>query len=283
MIIYNELSNENLVESVIAHPILISFTVLSFTFFLKFSLKKYIKKRAKLNKKDSRNTINNIEHFISFAFISTLLLIWAAELQNFALSITAFAAAIVLATREFIQCFVGFLYVITARPFKIGDWIRLGESYGEVVATNWIKTTLNEIDIETYQLSRKTLFIPNSNLISSPIMNMNYIRRFVTHEFIITRKDNINPFPIYQELLSQSKSYCESFHDLAIRYNSILERRLDSPIAGPEPEIYFMTSDSGDFKARFIIFCPTEHAIEIEKKITSDFMELWYSEVQKKH
>ncbi len=41
------------------------------------------------------------------------------------------------------------------------------------------------------------------------------------------------------------------------------------------------TNDSGEFKARFIIFCPTEYAIKIEDKITKDFMDLWYLEVVK--
>jgi hypothetical protein len=36
------------------------------------------------------------------------------------------------------------------------------------------------------------------------------------------------------------------------------------------------TSDIGDTQILFTIFCPTEKALEIEQKLTSDFMELWF-------
>jgi small-conductance mechanosensitive channel len=126
-----------------------------------------------------------------------LLFIWASEIQNFALSIAAFAVAIVLATREFIQCIIGFFYLVTTRPFKIGDWIQVGDYLGEVAETDWIKTTLYEIDMHTYQFSRRTIYIPNNKLITSSIKNLNFVKRFVTHQFVIVRKETFDPFPIY--------------------------------------------------------------------------------------
>ena len=63
------------------------------------------------------------------------------------------------------------LFLLSNNPpiLGIGDWVQVGEYYGEVAETNWIKTTLHEIDMRTYQFSRKTIFIPNNKLITSPI------------------------------------------------------------------------------------------------------------------
>lgn len=186
-----------------------------------------------------------------------------------------------LATRDFIQCIVGFFYLAATRPFKIGDWVQVGDHYGEVITTDWMKTILKEIDMSTYQVSRKTLYIPNSMLISNPIKNMNHLRRFVTHRFSIVKKESINPFPIYAAVLEKANFYCADFKDLATRYNAALERQLGASISGPEPEIHFSTTDIGEFKARFLVFCPTEEAINIEHKITEYFMTLWYEQVEK--
>lgn len=265
----------------IKHPIFISLIVISIAFALKALVDKLAQDRAVKKEKDVRNASHNIKHFINFVMMIMLLFIWAAEIQNFALSMAAFAVAIVIATREFLQCVIGFFYLVTTRPFKIGDWIQVGDYFGEVVETDWIKTTLHEIDANTYQFSRKTVYIPNNKLITSSIKNLNFSKRYVTHHFIIVRKESLNPYPIYDAISKKAKLYCEDFSEVAGRYNSVIERKLDAQVSGPEPEIYFGTTEIGEFKARFTLFCPIQKALEIEQKLTKDFMTLWYKELKK--
>jgi small-conductance mechanosensitive channel len=266
---------------ILQHPIFISIIVISIAFGLKALVDKLAMERSVKKEKDVRNTSHNIKHFINFVMMLLLLFTWAAEIQNFALSIAAFAVAIVIATREFIQCVIGFFYLVTTRPFKIGDWIQVGDYFGEVAETDWIKTTLHEIDANTYQFSRKTVFIPNNKLITSSIKNLNFSKRYVTHHFVIVRKESLNPYSIYDAITKKAKHYCEDFSDVAVRYNSVIERKLDAQISGPEPEIHFGTTEIGEFKARFTLFCPIEKALEIEHKLTKDFMTLWYKELNK--
>jgi hypothetical protein len=75
--------------------------------------------------------------------------------------------------------------------------------------------------------------------------------------------------------------YCEEFEELATRYNSIIERKLDAKISGPAPEIHFGTTALGEFRPRFTLFFPTEQALDIEHKLTECFMALWYEEEMK--
>lgn len=270
-----------MLTDILLHPITISLIIISITFALKALVDKLARERSVKKEKDTRNTSHNIKHFINFVMMLLLLLTWAAEIQNFALSIAAFAVAIVIATREFIQCVIGFFYLVTTRPFKIGDWIQVGDYFGEVVETDWIKTTLHEIDGNTYQFSRKTVYIPNNKLITSSIKNLNFSKRYVTHHFVIVRKESLNPYSIYDAIYKKAKHYCEDFSDVAGRYNSVIERKLDAHVSGPEPEIHFGTTEIGEFRARFTLFCPIEKALEIEHKLTKDFMTLWYKELGK--
>jgi small-conductance mechanosensitive channel len=268
-------------QEILLHPVLISLVLLIMAFALKMLVDRLTRHRAEKKGRDVRNTSHNIKHFINFVVVLMLLFVWSAEIQNFALSIAAFAVAIVLATREFIQCVIGFFYLVTTRPFRIGDWIQVGEYFGEVAETDWIKTTMHEIDMHTYQFSRKTIYIPNNKLITSSIKNLNFVKRFTTHHFDIVRKESFNPYPIYETLSNKAKYYCEDFLEVATRYNSIIESKLDAKISGPEPEIHFGTTDLGEFRASFTLFCPTERALDIEHKLTEDFMKLWYCELNK--
>ncbi|SEL27356.1 Mechanosensitive ion channel [Colwellia chukchiensis] len=217
--------------------------------------------------------VNNIFTLLVIVLIFN---IWSDEIQEFAFSIAAFIVAIVLATREFIQCFIGFIYIISSRPFRIGDWIQVGQHYGEVHSNDWAKLTLLEVNKLDYHYTGKTLYVPNSQLITSVIKNLNFLKRYAMHHFTIVRDDSVNPFLFLETLHDKANLYCAEFKEVAIRYNQLIENRLDITIAGPEPHIQISTSDIGDTQVAFSIFCPTEKALEIEQKLTADFMQLWF-------
>jgi small-conductance mechanosensitive channel len=257
------------------HPFLLSLGILLIAYLLKFAISKLVRKTRKRKEQETKHVSHSIRHVINLVTLLGLLFIWSSEIQNFALSIAAFAVAIVLATREFIQSIIGFLYLVSTRPFRVGDWIQIDGNFGEVAEIDWVKTTLLEIDMNTYQITRRTISVPNSKLVVSIIKNLNYIKRYVTHSFSIVRRENYNGFSIYDALCERANIYCEEFYEVATRYNSSIERKLDAHISGPEPEIRFGTTNIGDFSVHITLFCPTEKALELEHKLTADFLRMW--------
>ncbi|WP_298939628.1 mechanosensitive ion channel domain-containing protein [uncultured Psychromonas sp.] len=243
----------------------------------KIYILKLLQQKGKSNKRLKMNIVNNT---ITILILIGIFNIWADEFHEFAISIAAFVVAIVIATREFIQCFIGFLYIVSSRPFRIGDWIQVGDYYGEVHSIDWAKLTLLEVNIDSYEYTGKTLYVPNSKLITSSIKNLNFLKRYAMHHFTITRDGSVNPFIFLDELYEKAHGYCADFNDVAIRYNQLIENRLDVHIAGPEPHIQVATSDIGDTQLIFTIFCPTERALEIEQCLTGDFMRLWFEQQQ---
>ncbi|MEP1447729.1 MAG: mechanosensitive ion channel family protein [Paraglaciecola sp.] len=269
------------IKSIFENKLILTFTITFMALLVKYVLVKLVRKQAKSKGEDRRDLVNNVKNFLNFVLLVSLFSLWAAEMQKFAFSIAAFSVAIVLATREFIQCIIGFFYLVSTRPFRIGDWIEVEKFVGEVSATDWIKSTLLEVDIKTYEYTGKTLFIPNNKLMISPIKNLNFLKRYATHHFQIVRDQSVNPYGIIQKVITNAKAYCADFNDVAVRYNQMLERRLDVKIAGPEPHITVSTSELGDNVVEITIFCPTERAIEIQQAIIKDFMDFWYAEKEK--
>ena len=264
-------------SALFSNKVVLTIIVGSLTLGVKHTLVKVVRNRAISKGKDKRDLVNNIKNFLNFVMLFLLLSLWAGELQNFALSIAAFAVAIVLATREFIQCVIGFFYLASTRPFRIGDWVQVGEIVGEVSETDWMKSTLLEVDIHKYEYTGKTLFIPNNAMITNTIKNLNFLKRYATHHFMITRDQSVNPYLFIDQLQQNAELYCEDFKEVAYRYSQTIERRLDVKIAGPEPHISVSTSDVGDSVVTIAIFCPTERAIEIEQKLIKDFMTMWFA------
>ena len=78
------------------------------------------------------------------------------------LGITGLALA--LAAQDTISNIFGATTVLLDRPFKVGDWVIIGSSEGEVVEIN-LRTTLVRTSVDTI------ITIPNANLVSTPVEN----------------------------------------------------------------------------------------------------------------
>ncbi|QOL25644.1 mechanosensitive ion channel [Thalassotalea sp. LPB0316] len=254
------------------NKLVLTILILLIGFAIKVTVCRFYKRKFKRKGLDKRYLINNFNNLFNLLMLLILMALWAEELQRFALSIAAFVVAIVLATKEIIQCFIGFFYITASAPFRVGDWIQTNEITGEVSQIDWAKVVLLEVDRETYSYTGRTVFLPNSALMLQPIKNLNYMRRYVNHSFSITYEaptGDVNS--LIESLEIQAMAYCADFADVAERYNTLIENRLDVTIAGPKPTVQITTTDTGKVKLNFNLFCPTEKAIEIEQQLTKDF------------
>lgn len=229
-----------------------------------------------------RRWINSAKNAINLLIVIGLIIIWLSELRFVALSIATFIVALVIATREFIQCLMGSLYQASTRTFTIGDWIKVGAHYGEVGHSDWLSTTLLEIDMETmsYAYTGRTLVIPNNQFVANPIQNLNFMRRYVAHSFSIVREaEPVNPFDAKEFILEKAKEYSLPFSDVAQRYNGVIEKRMGVSITGPEASVRITTNNLGKNVFTVTVFCPTKDAVGIEQQLTEDFLDFWYREL----
>lgn len=263
--------------STINSQLLFTALLLFIAWLSKVALIKIINRNSSSKRTDKRIHINTAKNAINMLIIIALLMLWSNELQNFALSIAAFVVAIVLATRELIQCFIGFVYISSTSPFRVGDWIQTNNHFGEVAATDWAKVTLLEVNSDNYSYTGKTIFLPNNQLMTLPIKNMNYMKRYTNHSFSIVIDDTtVNPHSIVAPLRSKAEEYCVGFGEVAERYNKLIENRLGVLIPGPAPSIRVQTTDIGKIAFMFTIFCPTSKAKQIEQSLNHDFFDVYF-------
>ena len=126
------LSNQSIANTIV----LVIITILG-----RFLLIRMIKGKGGNLSDARRRWISVVQNFSILFAILGFVFIWSPQLSTFALSLTAFAVALVVATKEYILCLVGAIYWATSNPFSVGDWIEIQDLRGEVL-TEGILTTV---------------------------------------------------------------------------------------------------------------------------------------------
>ncbi|NOI82162.1 mechanosensitive ion channel family protein [Vibrio tubiashii] len=213
-------------------------------------------------------------------FITTVLLLfilWQSEINEFALSVTAIAVAIVVASKEIILCFTGSIQRASSRSFRIGDWIEVGKICGEVIEHNMMATVIQEIDLHhgQYHYTGKTATLPNSMFFTYPVKNLNFMKRYVYHDFSIVVPEFVNLYPLIPTMLEKIDGHTSYFHEVATRYNTVIEKHAGVDLPGAEPHIHITSGSTGEQIVHFMLFCPTDKATHLEQEIRADFMQIY--------
>lgn len=187
-----------------------------------------------------------------------------------ALSLTAVAIAVVVATKELILCLSGAFLRATTRAFSVGDWIQIGEIRGEVTDHTLLATTLQEFGVGSrdYMPNGRSVVLPNSMLLITPVYNQTALREHVYHHFAVT----LEPMPKLEKLQEKVAAVVGElyapFREKAARANVMIERRTHSDLPDPAPAVRFRTSDLGKLRVEITLFCPVREAGRLEDVIT---------------
>ena len=273
----NHASFANIVGLINEFKLLASLVLLAVVLLIKQALVSVLRRRYRRGA-NKRVVVNSFKNIVNLVLLVFLISLWSGELQSLAFSIAAFMVAIVLATREFIQCFLGYLYAISARPFRVGDWVQLNNVSGEVVELDWAKVTVLEIDEHSMDYTGRHLYIPNSLIVTKTVINLNFLKRYAIHQFKVTLEPHSNPYEIVPQLLDRARHYCDDFRDVAERYKGLIERQLDTEFIEIEPDISVETNQFGKYEICVSLFCPAEQKHSIQQKITADIFLHWFDQ-----
>ncbi|WP_254813939.1 mechanosensitive ion channel family protein [Salinivibrio sp. ES.052] len=226
---------------------------------------------------DQRKWMSRTKNGAFTTLLLFLFLFWNTEINEFALSLTAIAVAVVVASKEIILCFTGSIQRASSRSFRIGDWIEVGNTCGEVIEHNLMATKIQEIDTHSghYCYTGKTATLPNSLFFATTVKNLNFMKRYVYHHFHLVIRGDINLYPHIPALLARIDDHSEDFMDIARRYNHVIERHAGVDLPGPEPHLYLSHTETGEQLVHIRLFCPTERAAELEQLIREDIMILY--------
>jgi small-conductance mechanosensitive channel len=206
-----------------------------------------IAKNSALTMEAKRRWVVTVRNSMVFVFLLGLAVIWAHELQAFAVSLVALAAALVLATKELLLCWSGAALRVGGKVYSVGDRIQIAGHRGVVLDHDIFATKLLEIgpgQASHLYTGRVTVF-PNSMLFTNALVKENPGQEYGLYTLTV-------PLPAEQDwkraetrLLEAAKAECAPFMQEASRQMKLLEQRnlLEAP--SPEPRITIQLSDAG--------------------------------------
>lgn len=269
------LLTEGVVSSLVVVMVLIS---------LRFVLVHFIKRKAEILDKDQRRWINRINNSASILIVFFLTLIWAPQLQTFALSLTAVAVAIVLTTKELLMCLTGGFLRASSNIFNIGDWIKVDGIMGEVMKISATTTLIEKVDTETgsYDFTGETIQIPNSRFLTANIENANFIKKYIYHHVnIAIQFSDVDAQHLLNKFREIATKAFTPYQEDALKFNRRVEKKAALDFADPDPQFSLKTTDLGHYRFSVRMFIPTKQAAQIELHITEEFLAFIHAERQK--
>lgn len=223
-----------------------------------------------------RRWIIQLKNGLFIVLFGGLIAVWAQELRSFALGLAAIAVAIVVATREFILCFVGGILKTSTRPFDIGDRIEVGHFRGDVIDHNFLTTTLQEVgpDASSQQYTGRNVVLPNSQFLSHSITVEKCSKPFIIHTFRVVAKQ-IESWAVYEQALMKSvRKNSAPYIDQAKVYlaQRCHKEGIDLPSAEPRISVDLGHVEYIAFVVRLPV--PSRHRVRIEQSILRDYLQL---------
>jgi len=242
----------------LAAPKMVSTYVLTLAIgILRIAAGRSIARAKPSNPEDRRRLLVSARNLSVLLFFIGLVLIWASELRTFAVSLVAFVAAIILATKEMIMCLSGSLVRTVANTYQIGDRIEIGTARGEVIDITPFATTLIEVGPGplNHRRTGRGIVFPNSQLLTSTVVNETRLSPFVVHAMTIPIAGD-QPWEEHEEMVLSAAREVIAEYEEEVRANSsrlASEAALDAPAT--EPSILIQMDDPG--KVKLVLRYPT--------------------------
>lgn len=233
-----------------------------------------ISKNPTLSMESKRRWVVSVRNTIVFVLLMGLLVIWAHELQAFAVSLVAVAAALVLATKELILCWSGAALRVGGKVYSVGDRIQIAGHRGVVLDHDIFATKLLEIgpgQASHLYTGRVTVF-PNSLLFTNPLVKENPGQEYGLYILTIPLRDQDDWWDAERRLLEAAKAECSSFMGEASRQMKLLEQAnlLEAP--SPEPRITIQVVETGSIQLVLRFPAPDRGRSRIEQAILRRYL-----------
>ena len=233
-----------------------------------------ISKNPTLSMEAKRRWVVSARNTMVFVLLVGLVVIWAHELQAFAVSLVALAAALVLATKELILCWSGAALRVGGKAYSVGDRIQIAGYRGVVLDHDIFTTKLLEIgpgQASHLYTGRVTMF-PNSLLLTNALVKENPGQEYGLYLLVIPLRDKEDWREAERHLLDAAKAECSLFMEEAGRHMKLLEQTTLLEAPSPEPRITIQLSETGRIQLVLRFPAPDRGRSRIEQAILRRYL-----------
>ena len=235
---------------------------------------RWVFRNQTLSMEAKRRWVVTTRNSMVFVIMIGLVVIWAHELQAFAVSIVALAAALVLATKELILCLSGAALRVGGKVYGVGDRIQIAGHRGVVLDHDMFATKLLEIgpgQSSHLYTGRVTVF-PNSLLFTNALVKENPGQEYGLYTLVVPLRSERDWQRAEKALLAAAKAECGPFMEEAARHMKLLEQTnlLEAP--SPEPRITIQLPEPGKIQLVLRFPAPDRGRSRVEQAILRRYL-----------
>ncbi|MCU0610198.1 MAG: mechanosensitive ion channel family protein [Candidatus Eisenbacteria bacterium] len=176
-----------------------------------------------------------------------LVLLWVESLRSIATMIGILTAGLAIALRDLLVNLAGWLFIISRRPFGLGDRIQIGSHRGDVIDIRLFQFTLMEIGnwVDADQSTGRIIHVPNGMVLTTPLANYSRGFHYVWNEMPVLITFESNWQAAKGILLRVAEAHAEHLTDEARRRVIEASSRFMIFYTKLTPIIYTSVKDSG--------------------------------------
>ena len=202
---------------------------------------------------------------VTLVGLITLSWIWIDAFENVATYLGLVSAGIAIALSDVLKNMAGWFYLLTRRPFKVGDRIEMSNLKGDVVDIRLFRFSLMEVGnwVDADQSTGRLVHVPNGNVFTTPIANYTEGFQYIWHElpFLVTFESD---WRIARDILNQALSaHAPTLDSTTEKQIRSTARRYQIKFGTITPIVYLTVKDSGVLlTGRFIVDPRARRSIE---------------------
>lgn len=173
--------------------------------------------------------------------------IWIKQFNSFLTYLGLVSAGIAIALKDFVLNFLGWIFIVSAKPFVVGDRIELNKLTGDVIDINTFSFTLLEIGnwVDADQSTGRIVYVPNGKIFNTSIANYNKAFHYIWNEIPVLITFHSDWKRAKQLLENIAKKDSKDFIKTAEQKIKEASRQFMIYYNTLEPAVYIETKHSG--------------------------------------
>ncbi len=129
-----------------------------------------------------------IGRLAALATVLVVVALWSAGLNDFVTLLTVIGAGLVIAMREVLLSFWGWVNLVLRAPYRQGERVEVGGVRGDVIDIRLLHSTFMEIGgwVDADQSTGRLVHVPNSWVYLYPVYNYTRGFKFIWNEISVT-------------------------------------------------------------------------------------------------
>ncbi len=206
--------------------------------------------------------------FTTILFVIAVLSLWFDNPANLGIALGLVTAGIAFAAQKVIIALAGYFVVLRGTIFNVGDRITIGGTTGDVLALDFLFTTILEIgapspahtdETTSWVLGRqhtgRIVSVSNGKIFDEPVFNYSRDFPYIWDEIHLPIGYGDNRSRAEKILLEAAVRHTESIQKMSANAVDIMLRRYAVPIEDLQPRVFYrITSNWLELSLRFLAY-----------------------------